>query len=356
MFKNKYKAMKEKLILSILLVFLIGLKSNAQDLHLSQFWNTPLIQNPSFAGKSGKDLRAIVNYRSQWGSVTSNPFQTFGANLDMRFSPSSKGHYLAGGISMYTDIAGASKMRTTLVNLALAYHLKINRNNYISAGLQGGINQRNIDESDLRWDSQFEGTGHNPSLPSNEKFSNMSELKPSFSAGISYLWSNKFERNSRGNSKEKILNIGFAVHHFNTPSFSFTEQDKLGLKYIGSIKGSFGVSSSKWYIQPAVFTAVQKKAMDVLFGSLFKYKFSDRSQMTSFNKSFSLAFGGYYRLKDALIPAIELQWAGFNLGLSYDVNLSDLTGASNARGGFEISLKFLTQSTIFGRKSKARYF
>ncbi|PWH82267.1 hypothetical protein [Brumimicrobium oceani] len=32
----------------------------------------------------------------------------------------------------------------------------------------------------------------------------------------------------------------------------------------------------------------------------------------------------------------------FNIGLSYDVNLSQLSGASQNNGGFEISLKYIS--------------
>jgi type IX secretion system PorP/SprF family membrane protein len=354
---KKMKAMKSIQFISIALLTIVTTNVNAQDIHLSQFWNTPMLQNASFAGKSEGDIRAVVNHRSQWGSVTSNPFKTFGANFDMRLNTKSKDNFFGAGISMYTDVAGASKMRTTLVNLAAAYHIKINKENFLSAGIQGGLNQRSFDNADLRFDNQFDGTKHNGGLSSNETFTNLSQLKPTVSAGVSYMWSNSFGNRGKSSEGKKTLNFGFAAHHFNSPRFDFTNnKEKVGLKYVSSFEGSFSAASSKWTIKPAAFLAIQNKATNVVLGSLFKYAFNEDSQITDFKSSTSISFGGYYRVGDAIIPTVELQLAAFALAFSYDVNLSQLSGASSGQGGFEIGLKYISQSSVGGRKSRARYF
>lgn len=355
MLNYKIKTMKKTSILIVLLVVYTGAELRAQDIHFSQFLNAPLLQNPSFAGKAEGDHRAIVNYRTQWGSVSSNPFETFGANFDMRFNKNQKGNYFAGGISFYTDVAGDSKMRSTLVNLAGAYHLKMNDKSYFSAAIQGGINQKSINENELRFDNQFDGLGHNSGYSSYENLTDISEVKPTISAGVSYLWSNNLRRRTAGNEEKKI-NIGFAVHHFNSPSFNFSNQEKLGVKYISSFEGSFASGTSLWTIQPAAFMAMQNKALDVVFGSVFKYKFNQGSFVTDFKKSGSIGFGAYYRLKDAIIPTVLIEFSSFELGISYDVNLSKLSGASQGRGGFEMSLKFNSQNSLYTRKSRARFF
>ncbi|MCX7955114.1 MAG: type IX secretion system membrane protein PorP/SprF, partial [Bacteroidales bacterium] len=51
--------------------------------------------------------------------------------------------------------------------------------------------------------------------------------------------------------------------------------------------------------------------------------------------------GGYYRVGDALVLLTQLDWDQFSLGLSYDVNLSDLTKATNSFGAFEVTVKFV---------------
>src|SRR5690554_3897615 len=255
--------MKNIQFVIVLLLAFNSLQMAAQGVHFSQFWNAPLLNNPSFAGSSEGDIRAVINHRSQWGSATANPFKTSGANFDMRINSGSKDNYFGGGISIYTDVAGASKMRTSLVDLTLAYHLKINSESYFSGGIQAGIDQKSIQDDDLRFDNQFDGTGHNPGINSNENFNNLAELKSTVSGGISYRWSNAFSEKT--NTKrpihgKKSINVGLAVHHFNAPRFHFIEQEKLGLKYTGNFEGSFNIPSSRMTIQPAAFVAIQNEA------------------------------------------------------------------------------------------------
>jgi hypothetical protein len=49
----------------------------------------------------------------------------------------------------------------------------------------------------------------------------------------------------------------------------------------------------------------------------------------------------FARTGDALIPVIGLDYNEWNLGISYDVNTSDLKRASNSRGGYEIALTYI---------------
>ena len=50
----------------------------------------------------------------------------------------------------------------------------------------------------------------------------------------------------------------------------------------------------------------------------------------------------YYRIpNDALIPAFNMNYANYQLGITYDVNVSQLTQASRTIGGLEFSLRFI---------------
>jgi predicted porin len=46
-------------------------------------------------------------------------------------------------------------------------------------------------------------------------------------------------------------------------------------------------------------------------------------------------------VNDAVIPYVGLEFGGFRLGASYDVNISSLKTASQSRGGIEISLIYI---------------
>ena len=50
--------------------------------------------------------------------------------------------------------------------------------------------------------------------------------------------------------------------------------------------------------------------------------------------------GGYYRYKDALAPFIGVDWRNFLVGLSYDVNTSQLGKQSRNINSFELSVSY----------------
>src|SRR5690554_4437279 len=338
--------MKKIIILMVLYIGAFSLKGIAQDIHFSQFWNTPLLVNPSFAGKGEGDMRAVVNHRSQWASVMTTPYKSYGAHFDMLVNSIHDGGFLAGGLSMYTDVAGDSKMRTTMVDLAVAYHLKINGESYVSAGIQAGVNQKSMTESDLRFGNQFDGKGHNPHFNSHENLTNRSELKPSVAGGISYMWS----KSSAFSNDQKKVNIGLAVYHFNASNYYFVNPERLGMRYVASFQSVLDVKTN-WVLEPAVFVALQNKATDIIFGSMFNYMLGDRRDPTR------IGFGAHYRVGDALIPAVKVTWSGFSVGFSYDANLSDLKTVSKVKGGFEISLKYVSfNSALKGKRGRSTRF
>jgi hypothetical protein len=60
------------------LLFVISM--NGQDLHFSQFMNSPLTTNPANTGFiPGGDYRVGINYRNQWSSVMLIPYKTMSA-------------------------------------------------------------------------------------------------------------------------------------------------------------------------------------------------------------------------------------------------------------------------------------
>jgi hypothetical protein len=55
----------------------------------------------------------------------------------------------------------------------------------------------------------------------------------------------------------------------------------------------------------------------------------------------NIYLGCWYRLNDAVIPYIGLEFSGIQIGASYDANTSSLKPASNTKGGIEISLIYI---------------
>lgn len=348
-----------KTILALVLTFnfqLLTVNYFAQDIHFSQFTMVPLQLDPSQAGKFGGDNRAIVNYRNQWSSVSSSSFITYGAMYDMPFNKRNKANFFGGGISAYADKAGENDLKNTTVNIAVAYHIKLNDNSYLSAGINAGFFQSSIGEGSLRFQNQFNGTGHDATLSSGESFKNTSFNEPDFGVGASYTWSMKNTSQVVANDGKKI-NTGIAIHHVASPNFSFseTQSDNINFRYVWHANSSFGMGATNFSLQPSFLIAYQAKATDILIGSYFRYTLKEKSKYSQYSNGSAFSFGTHIRLGDAFIPSILLEMGSFAFGVSYDVNISGLSSASNGNGGLELSIRYISPNPFGTRKSSARF-
>jgi len=347
--------------LTVIVFNLCILSVKSQDLYFSQFTMTPLELDPSQAGKFRGDQRGIINYRDQWSSITSHPFRTYGLSFDMPFSKGGqKTHFFGGGITAWSDRAGEIALKTSVVNINIAYHLKVNQSSYLSAGLKAGIRQNSIDPTNLRFDNQFDGTGHNDALPSHEIFGETAYLKPDFSAGVSYSFGTNTTSQVMSNNgySGKKVNVGFAAHHVSSPDYSYIEgiNDRLYLKYVFYAITSFGIGGTNLAIQPSGYVLLQEGATNMVVGSYFRYSLREESKYTGVFKGAALSIGTHYHFGDAFIPALLIETGSLAFGVSYDINLSGLTKATNGNGGFEFSIKYINPNPFSTRKNQARFF
>lgn len=347
-----------KIALAIVLIFnfqLLTFNCVAQDIHFSQITMTPLQLDPSQAGKINGSHRVIINYRNQWASVAS-PFKTYGFSYDTQLK-SKKNNFFGLGASVYSDKAGDIDLGLTIVNISIAYHIKIDNLSFLSAGVQGGFSQNSIDGASLRFKSQFDGNNHNDNLSSGETFKNTSFLEPDFSAGVSYTYSTNHTNEvvSDNGYNGKRINIGASIHHITSPNNTFLEQntDNLDFRYVIHTNTSFGLKGTNIAIQPSGIFSYQQKATDFIIGSFFRYNLKEKSKYSQFSNGAALNIGMHYRISDAFIPSLFIETGSFAFGVSYDLNLSGLSSASNGNGGFEISIRYISPNPFKSRTTIA---
>jgi len=90
-------------------------KTFAQDLHFSQFFNSPLTTNPANTGFiPDGDYRLGINYRDQWSSVMSVPYKTMSAFGDVQLMKNKfdNGWIGLGGVIL-RDVAGSGNLTST---------------------------------------------------------------------------------------------------------------------------------------------------------------------------------------------------------------------------------------------------
>lgn len=309
------------------------LHATAQDIHFSQFFEAPLLRNPSLAGIYTGDYRIQGVYRDQWNSIT-NAYRTGSLNAEYKMPVGVGNDFITTGIQAVFDKAGTVGLTTTHILPALNYHKSLSNEKtmYLSLGFMGGLIRKSIDVTKMTTDNQYSGGGYDGSLPTGENF-----LTPNYStwdASVGMSFNTTF-----GEEQANSMFIGFAYHHLNRPKNSFYRDRSIELspKYVGSV----GV---KWRMDDvSAFTlqadlSVQGNYTETIGGALYSYNLG--SDLDG-NPLYTLSGGLFLRWKDALVPVLKVEWGNLSTALSYDVNVSQLKTASMGRGGFELSLSYI---------------
>jgi len=342
--------MKKLILLSITLWTAVS----AQDIHFSQVNMSQLQLNPANAG-SEFGVRGIINYRSQWKSVSA-PFTSTMASYDMNFKKNSRNTgFFAGGINLFSDNAGDAQMKQTQANLSVAYHVNINEEQTIGLGVQGGYFQRSANSGDLTWGSQHDGYEYDGGIVSGESADAAFAFGVAdFAAGLTYTYRNG-ERYATSND-QKLVIAGVSLQHLNKPQYAYQDiiNDPLNMRWVGHVNGLIGLSNTSLTFQPAVVYMQQGKLHEMLLGTNFIYKMKNASKYTGNLKGSSFGIGAFYRMQDAFVAVAMLEVGNFTLGFSYDLNTSTLSSASKGNGAFEFSLRYVAPNP-FGAKSNARF-
>ena len=327
--------------------------SFAQDIHFSQFDETYLQLNPADAGVQ-HDIRAVFNYKNQWQSVAS-PYKTFDFSGDMRLLKSKKNH-IGIGIDFFSDKAGDANMATTQANFHLSGIIKLTNNSLLSGGLMAGYAQRSVNLGGLQWGNQYNGLAYDSSLPTGETSTTSSCSFADLGAGVEYSFSNSEMYISANDSR--TVTIGASIFHPHQPAYTYygDKSQKLFMKIALHGDASIGIKNTNVVLRPSYMILIQGPTKEITPGLTLQYILQEASKYTGNKKPMAISLGGYYRLQDAIIAVVKFEYANYAVGLSYDINVSGLTTVSKARGGFEVSLRFIAPSAFEKRRSKKSKF
>jgi type IX secretion system PorP/SprF family membrane protein len=236
---------------------------------------------------------------------------------------------LGVGLLLMNDKAGDGQLSNLSLMGSAAYHKVFGSasNHNVSLGVQLAYTQRSIDESELVFPNQFDVDEFNQDILSNENISDNLGY-PDLNAGLLY---------SIRQSEKFSAFAGFSFYHIIRPTETFLSGDnKLSnrLTVHGGTKYSF---SPQLAITPNVIVMMQNGAREINVGTGLEYDMAKTPEQ----QSAILGLGLWYRMNDAVIVVPTVEYKSFRLGLSYDINISDLSNASNGKGGFEISLIYL---------------
>ncbi len=312
-----------------LLAFLLLLqKGYSQDLHFSQFMNSPLLTNPANTGfQPDGDYRLGVNYRNQWSNIMAVPYKTMSAWGDAQVlqNENSDGWMGVGGVIL-RDVAGSGNLTSTRVYGSVAYHQMLNLGSLLSVGFNVGWANKQINTTNLKFPDQFDGHFFDSHLPTSVALQNNNISYLDIQAGINYAY---FP------DENSYINMGFSTHHLNRPSESFFDQQsgidtRVPMRHTAFLNGSFKIND-QIIVNPNTYFSLQAKSYEWLIGSNLHYNLSGDGDNV-------LIAGLYYRSSDAVIPMIGLGIKDYTFTFTYDATVSTLKDYDNTRGAFEFSL------------------
>jgi type IX secretion system PorP/SprF family membrane protein len=331
------------LIIPFFLAILAAKTVHGQDIHFSQFFEAPLLRNPSLAGIFDGDIRVQGVYRSQWGSITV-PYKTGSFNIEYKNPIGQGDDFITTGAQIVYDKSGTTNFTTTNFLPALNYHKSLGgeKSRYLSLGFMGGLIQRRLDRSKITTNSQFDGVGYNPAMADGETFikSNYSYLDGS--VGMT------FNSAIKADQPQDNYFAGIAYHHVNRPKNSFYQRPDIELnpKWVFSAGVRVTVNETA-YLTIQADHSIQGFAKETIGGAMYSVKIGNDFQ----KPDYTVHFGGFLRLEDAFIPVIKLDYNPFSIAVSYDINVSQLKTASQAQGGMELSV---TYAGFFDRDNSSK--
>ncbi|MDQ3048349.1 MAG: PorP/SprF family type IX secretion system membrane protein [Bacteroidota bacterium] len=324
----------------------------SQDIHFSQFTETPQLLNPGATGVYNGYMRAIINYRNQW-AIMGNSFKTVAASFDIPlFDYKENRAHMGAGINFFNDQAGDAKFGLTQANLCLSGIIPVSRNSKFSLGVSVGGAQHKANYSALNWGSQYNGTGSgfDPTIPSGETGSISSAMYLDLGAGLYYEYNSGKATLDR--NEQKRFGVGVAYYHANRPSIKYyTATEKLYGKFVATFNGHFDKTGTKVSFRPSAMYVMQGPATEITVGTSIRYRIRNGTKITGFYSETGIAFGVHYRFGDAIIPSLNFEMQNFSLTASYDVNISAFKQATQSKGGYEFALKYhIGKGALFKRK------
>lgn len=323
---NINTSLKVNWLIVLIAIFILQfsiINCSAQDIHFSQFYNSPLNLNPGLTGSFIGDIRVVGNQRSQWSSVTT-PYSTFGISIDANTIYNSPFNV---GLGFYNDKAGDSQFSTLQIAPSVSYAIFISDSSQtITIGAQPTFTQRSIDYSELKFDNQYNGVTYDESLGNGETFSNEGRSYLNVHGGLSWQYNI---------GQRKSVSAGIALHNILNPKQSFFNNASITLnrRFTFHAEGNIKLSD-KFDGIPRVSIMTQDQYKEIIFGGSGKYYLNNGNYKAAY-------LGFWYRNSDATYITAELDYANFHFGVSYDINLSSLRVASRNRGGFEFSIIYI---------------
>lgn len=344
-------------ILPLILFATMGLCLQGQDLHFTQFNMAGPHINPALTGGFYGTFRAGGIYRSQWYSgfgttLYSTPMAYVDAPVYRGFR---KQDWFGVGMTYSSDNAGTLKLGRTSLLGSLSYHFSLDKKqrHVLTLGYQWGNHSFRVNKiQDANFEDQIIGGGPTADMfntePESFQGSNVGlSLSSQIAEGSKLLIGAGYFRLSRSNVS--LLQGGGGPGPGPGPNPG-TGRTRLPSRLLvhGSLEQDINES---FLVIPSFMYQKQSSASELVIQAMGGARVPLKDQAADKPQEVLAMAGLGARFGDALQVLIGGQYGPYRVGLAYDINISDLSEATQNVGGVEIAISYIA---IIKKKPKPK--
>lgn len=316
-------------IIYVLAGSLFFLQSTAQDLHYADVQSMNLWYNQSLKLNKQKDIRfnfRDIKYQSllafRNASIMVNvPFVKKGAE---GYDKKSFVSATAAG-SFDKSNKGVFKNNTGMLGLSFSQRLSAN-DLYLSLGFQGTHTNTRLGElGGSFFPDQFDQYGPIPSVSRDPLRAGRSYGWTSINTGVSIFQ----------NTKALEWYAGTSIRHLNRPYTDELKTKAFRLKPTLGVQVGFTVKNELNQFGLYGITNWKAEAAEYLIGARVQHSLDEPSN--GYEGS-AIGIGFAFRVRDAVIPNLQLKLNKTTIGIHYDINISGLSAAGYSRQGVELMI------------------
>jgi len=297
----------------------------AQDVHLSQYYTSNQSLNPAYTGNFDGDMRVVANSRSQWAQISPS-IKTNIISIEKKITR--RPNEFGLGCIIENDQVTSYFINTTRAYLSGSYQ-KNYKGHFFRFGIQGGFIARSINTGDQTFPGQWDYNTGQYDMPSNVQV-NASSKNIDINTGVA--WSHLF-------GKVRVSS-GYALFHLTHPKEGLLPtSNPTPFRHVFNASAVYYYSPGLWFT-PHILYMNSASAVDFIAGVNVNKKLTH---------NIGALVGGGYRgstvNSDAAIVTAGMSYNRFIFGLSWDVNVSNLSrNTSSTKSAWEISLTYTTPS------------
>ena len=345
-----------------------GLMAQAQDIHFSQYYASPLTLNPALTGKFDGFARVDGIYRGQYYglSQSSSIFRTPAISADFSlFKDKMNGNALGIGLSVVNDAqtstgndpsgngTSTGKINTTSIALDLGYTLNLNKakSMQISIGLEPSITMKNTNgayEYPQAFNSNLQ---YDVASPNNEQLAQAKKTYFNFAYGLFF-----------NHKPIDILTyyLGFSMNNVARPQTAviLTNNPNGKLNFLYVVHGGLEITvAKKWTLIPGFLYQNTAKANEANAGITAGYDVMDKS-VNGVRQKATIYIGIWNRMGNDvgsafqyrnITPKIGFDYRRFRVDFAYDISMGNIAqDAHPVAGIYRPQAYELAISYIFG--------